>query len=252
MDDAIVVLDDGNRSERSKRGKFAFEAVQSGEHSVTLLTDSLPEGAIISGATTQEATLGRDRMAIELRFLVSVTRRAEVRKVFGGKEPVAPRPASRRPAARRRRAKTRTPEAACDDRRRAPATIVSARRRSGIHSADRRVRRPAAGQEDGRRADGDGICGATRRADSQQPERPVSRARRRIRDARRGRARFDRSRRRRSVRSRGSRENRRERSARSGDLQEKRERNVVAAWLSAQLKRDAAAAHSAARPAPGN
>jgi len=94
MDDAVVVLDDGNRSERSKRGKFAFEAVQSGEHSVTLLTDSLPEGAIISGATTQEATLGRDRMALELQFLVSVTRRAEVRKVFGGKEPVAPRAAA--------------------------------------------------------------------------------------------------------------------------------------------------------------
>ena len=94
MDDAIVVLDDGNRSERSKRGKFAFEAVQSGEHSVTLLTDSLPEGAVISGATTQEATLGRDRMAIQLQFLVSVTRRAEVRKVFGGKDPVAPRTAA--------------------------------------------------------------------------------------------------------------------------------------------------------------
>ena len=94
MDDAIVVLDDGNRSERAKRGAFAFEAVQSGEHSVTLLTDSLPEGAVISGATTQGATLGRDRMAIELRFLVSVTRRAEVRKVFGGKEPVAPRTAA--------------------------------------------------------------------------------------------------------------------------------------------------------------
>ena len=128
MDDAIVVLDDGNRSERSKRGKFAFEAVQSGEHSVTLLTDSLPEGAIISGATTQEATLGRDRMAIELQFLVSVTRRAEVRKVFGGKEPVAPRP----PTVVPRPGLAPKPEAE------PPATMAAARQpRSSAREGDR-------------------------------------------------------------------------------------------------------------------
>ena len=139
MDDAIVVLDDGNRSERSKRGKFAFEAVQSGEHAVTLLTDSLPEGAVISGATTQEATLGRDRMAIELQFLVSVTRRAEVRKVFGGKEYLwrrGQRQSSRGPVAR---AKTRS-RGRHSDCRRASATIVSARKRSRIRAANRRVR----------------------------------------------------------------------------------------------------------------
>jgi hypothetical protein len=97
IDGAVVVLDDGNRSERSRRGIFAFEAVQSGEHAVTLLTDSLPEGAVISGATTREATLGRDRMDIEMQFLVSVAKRAELRKVFGAKDAVVPRVAAATP-----------------------------------------------------------------------------------------------------------------------------------------------------------
>ena len=62
------MLDDGNRSERSKRGQFAFEAVQSGEHSVTLLAESLPEGAIIAGEATGVATLGRDRRRSSYSF----------------------------------------------------------------------------------------------------------------------------------------------------------------------------------------
>ena len=49
IEGAVVVLDEGRRSERSKRGQFAFEAVPSGEHTVTLLSESLPEGAMIAG-----------------------------------------------------------------------------------------------------------------------------------------------------------------------------------------------------------
>jgi hypothetical protein len=84
VDGAVVVLDEGRRSERSKRGQFAFEAVPSGEHSVTLLAESLPEGAMIAGEATRVATLQRDRMSIDLPFLISIETRAEIRKVFPG------------------------------------------------------------------------------------------------------------------------------------------------------------------------
>ena len=187
MDDAIVVLDDGNRSERSKRGTFAFEAVQSGEHSVTLLTDSLPEGAVISGATdsgshTRPRSHG-DRAAVsrvgdEARGGQKGIRRQGACGAAGS---------GRRPAARWRRAKTRRRDRR-DDGRRAPATIVSARKRPRFHATDRRVRRSAARQEDGRRADGDGIRGLCRRANGQQSERSVSRPCRQLRDARGRRA----------------------------------------------------------------
>ena len=82
IDGAVVILDGGKRSERSKLGRYAFDAVQSGEHTVTLLAESLPDGALIAGDPTQVATLGRDRMAIDVPFLVSLGTRAEIRKVF--------------------------------------------------------------------------------------------------------------------------------------------------------------------------
>jgi hypothetical protein len=84
MDGAVVVLDSGKRSERLKRGAFAFEAVPSGEHTVTLLSESLPDGAQIAGDGTQIARLERDRMTVDLAFLVSLSTRAEIRKVFAG------------------------------------------------------------------------------------------------------------------------------------------------------------------------
>jgi cell division septation protein DedD len=84
IDGAVVVLDAGKRSERSKRGQFSFEAVPSGEHTVTLLTESLPEGAVIAGEATRVATLQRDRMSIDLPFLIAIETRAEIRKVFPG------------------------------------------------------------------------------------------------------------------------------------------------------------------------
>jgi SPOR domain len=82
VDGAVVVLDGGRRSERSKRGQFAFEAVPSGEHTITLLAESLPDGAMIAGEATRVAALERDRMAIELPFLITIATRAEIRKVF--------------------------------------------------------------------------------------------------------------------------------------------------------------------------
>jgi hypothetical protein len=84
IDGAVLVLDDGKRSERSRRGRYGFEAVTSGEHTVTLLADSLPEGAIIGGETRRTVQLQRDRLSHEVPFLVTVEKRAEIRKVFSG------------------------------------------------------------------------------------------------------------------------------------------------------------------------
>jgi len=84
VEGAVVVLDGGKRSEQLKRGAFAFEAVPGGEHTVTLLAESLPDGALIAGDAMQSARLERDRMTIDLAFLVSIATRAEIRKVFAG------------------------------------------------------------------------------------------------------------------------------------------------------------------------
>ena len=94
VDGAVVVLDGGQRSERSRRGQFAFEAVPSGEHTVTLLSESLPDGAMLSGEATRVAKLSRDRMTVELPFVVSIETRAEIRKTFPattvGRRPASP------------------------------------------------------------------------------------------------------------------------------------------------------------------
>ncbi len=109
IDGAVVVLDEGRRSERSRRGQFAFEAVPSGEHTVTLLADSLPDGALIAGEATRRAALGRDHMAIDLPFLVSIETRAEIRKVFPGTTAAAPRAVPGSPVAGRAPAVPRLP-----------------------------------------------------------------------------------------------------------------------------------------------
>ena len=99
IDDAVVVLDGGKRSERSKRGQYAFEAVQSGEHSVTLLAESLPDGALIAGEATQVATLERGRTTVDVPFVVSLEKRSEIRKVFPGSA-ASPRQKASTPAPR--------------------------------------------------------------------------------------------------------------------------------------------------------
>ena len=110
IEGAVVVLDGGRRSERSKRGQYAFEAVQSGEHTVTLLADSLPEGALIAGEATQVATLGRESLSIDVPFAVSLETRAEIRKVFPGST-TAPLPKPGAPARRDERPAPVAPKA---------------------------------------------------------------------------------------------------------------------------------------------
>ena len=82
IDGAVLVLDSGARSEQVRKGQFRFDAVRAGEHTVELLIDSLPEGAAIQGQPEARVSLGRDRLTSEVTYLVTVTPRAEVRRVF--------------------------------------------------------------------------------------------------------------------------------------------------------------------------
>ena len=103
IDGAILVLDGGKRSEQVRRGVFRFDSIRSGDHVVSLLADSLPEGAVITGTAAVPVALTRTQLTADLDFLVTVTKRPETRKVFpprGGGQPASrPRPAPSAPAA---------------------------------------------------------------------------------------------------------------------------------------------------------
>lgn len=95
VDGAVIVLDDGVRSERVRNGRYIFEAVRAGDHEVKLLTESLPPEAVITGAAAVPMALTREHMSGEVPFVVSIQVRPEIRRVF------PPRPAAATPGARR-------------------------------------------------------------------------------------------------------------------------------------------------------
>jgi cell division septation protein DedD len=105
IDGAILVLDRGARSEQVRRGTYRFDSIRSGDHVVALIRESLPEGAVITGATEVPVALRRDQLSLEIDFLVTIEKRPETRKVFpskiGAPQPPAPKPsAADRPAAK--------------------------------------------------------------------------------------------------------------------------------------------------------
>ena len=57
-----------------------------GTHAVTVLTESLPDGAQLAGPPTLTAELSRNQEAGEIVFLVKLEKRPEVRKVFPPKK----------------------------------------------------------------------------------------------------------------------------------------------------------------------
>jgi hypothetical protein len=83
---AVVVLDDGARTEVARAGRFRFDAIRMGTHAVSVLTGSLPDGAQLSGPATVTAELARNQEASEIVFLVKLEKRPEVRKVFPPKK----------------------------------------------------------------------------------------------------------------------------------------------------------------------
>ena len=130
IDGAVLVLDAGKRSEQVRRGLYRFDSIRSGDHVVSLLADSLPEGAVISGAAEVPVSLTRNQLTTDLDFLVVIQKRPETRKVFpprgGGVPPPA---ASARPAPAPTRAAP-TPAAAPPPR--PPSTAVTSQVAEGI------------------------------------------------------------------------------------------------------------------------
>jgi cell division septation protein DedD len=79
---AVLVLDRGSRSEEMRRGVYRFDSIRSGDHVVSLVKESLPEGAVIIGATDVPLALKRNQLTVDVDFLVTIEKRPETRKVF--------------------------------------------------------------------------------------------------------------------------------------------------------------------------
>ncbi|HEY7498674.1 MAG TPA: SPOR domain-containing protein [Vicinamibacterales bacterium] len=92
MDGAVVVLDAGARSEQVRKGRFKFDAVRSGDHTIELVIDSLPAGASPAGETQISIALTQAQPTADVQFLVTRQPRPETRRVFAP-PPSAPRSA---------------------------------------------------------------------------------------------------------------------------------------------------------------
>ncbi len=89
VEGAVLVLDSGARSEQLRKGRFRFEAVRSGAHTIALLRDSLPDGASVVGSEEVPIALTRHQPSADVLFLITIQKRPEVRTVF---TPTVPRP----------------------------------------------------------------------------------------------------------------------------------------------------------------
>ena len=96
LDDAVMSLDAGARSELVRGGRFRFDAVPVGLHTVRLLVDSLPQGAEVVGDVEIAVELARGRLEDNAVFLIRLESRPEIRRVFA---PAAPVTVPARPAA---------------------------------------------------------------------------------------------------------------------------------------------------------
>lgn len=89
LDEAVVILDEGARSELVRQGRYRFDAVRAGRHTVQLLAETLPDGSTISGDATLPAEMDRSHMTVDATFLVNVEKRPEIRRVFPARPPAA-------------------------------------------------------------------------------------------------------------------------------------------------------------------
>ncbi len=109
----VLVLDDGARSEQVRKGRFRFDAIRSGQHTVDLLPESLPEGATILGERRASVAVTRAQANVSIDFLVKVEKRPEIRRVFPPKGGVPPAAGSAAPPrATPRRGATTAPDRA--------------------------------------------------------------------------------------------------------------------------------------------
>ena len=127
IDGAIVVLDNGLRSEQTRRGRFRFDSVRSGDHTVQLLLESIGEGARATTPTTVATPLTRDKTTVDVAFLVTIEKRPEIRRVFPSRSGAAtptPAPAAAAPQKPRTSAAPSAP-ATTPARPARPATVPS-------------------------------------------------------------------------------------------------------------------------------
>ena len=90
VDGAVIVLNGGARSEQVRGGQFRFDAVRSGEHTIELLADSLPQDSVIQGAPRLSVAVGRTSLRSESTFVYSIATRPEIRRVFQPTSPGSP------------------------------------------------------------------------------------------------------------------------------------------------------------------
>ena len=81
VDGAVIVLNGGARSEQVRAGRFRFDAVRSGEHTIELLAESLPQDSVIQGAPRLSVAVGRASLRSESTFVISIATRPEIRRL---------------------------------------------------------------------------------------------------------------------------------------------------------------------------
>jgi hypothetical protein len=86
VDGAVVVLDDGARTEVAHNGLFRFSGVRTGTHTVQLLLESLPDGAAVAGERQAEVLVTRSQRTPLTGFLIAIEQRPEIRKIFTPKK----------------------------------------------------------------------------------------------------------------------------------------------------------------------
>lgn len=86
VDRAVLILDDGARTELTRDGRFRFDAIRLGTHNLALVLESLPEGAQVAGEGAVAVEIIRDRALKEVVFLIKLEKRQEIRKVFPPKK----------------------------------------------------------------------------------------------------------------------------------------------------------------------
>ncbi len=83
---AILIMDDGARTEQVREGRFRFESVTIGTHRLAIVPDSLPAGGQMIGDPTIEVQLERGQVTAKLTILVKIEKRPEIRKIFPPKK----------------------------------------------------------------------------------------------------------------------------------------------------------------------
>ena len=86
VDDAVLTLDQGARTEVTRKGRFRFSGATIGKHKVEVLLESLPEGLTLAGERQVEVEVSRAQRTAAAQFLIKLEARPEIRKVFPPKK----------------------------------------------------------------------------------------------------------------------------------------------------------------------